>query len=237
MKLKQLLLVVVVSAATAVGSVWTYGKFNSKVSIVQASDQKLPANYAGFFDNIAEGSGSPVDFTKAANASVPTVVHIKTKIPARKVSNNLPRNRNNGNGMEDWFDQFFDFGPRIQPEQRASGSGVIISDDGYIVTNNHVISDGNNGIADEITVTLNENKKTFKAKVIGRDPSSDLAVLKVDGTGLPYMIYGNSDQVNLGQWVLAVGYPLTLEATVTAGIISGKGRQIGINRRQKRLPH
>ena len=236
MKLKQLLLVVVISAATAVGSVWTYGKLTTtKSSFVQSAENKVPANYAGFFDNVAKtGTGDPVDFTKAANAAVPAVVHIKTKIPAKKISNELPRNRSNG--MEDWFDQFFDFGPRIQPEQRASGSGVIISDDGYIVTNNHVISDGGTGVADEITVTMNENKKTFKAKVIGRDPSSDLAVLKVDGARLPYMIYGNSDNVNLGQWVMAVGYPLTLEATVTAGIISAKGRTIGINGRQSESP-
>jgi serine protease Do len=234
MKLKQLLLIVAVSAASAVGSVWTYEKLSPKQAIVHTADQKLPANYAGFFDNIAEGSGAPVDFTKAANASVPAVVHIQTKIPAKRISNELPRNRSNG--AEDWFEQFFDFGPRIRPEQRASGSGVIISDDGYIVTNSHVISDGATGVADEITVTLNENKRTYKAKVIGRDPSSDLAVLKVDATNLPYMIYGNSDQVNLGQWVLAVGYPLTLEATVTAGIVSAKGRQIGINSRQSNSP-
>jgi serine protease Do len=235
MKWKQLLLVVAVSASSAVGSVWTYGKLTSaKTSFVQSPDNKIPANYAGFFDNAATTAGDPIDFTKAANAAVPAVVHIKTKIPARKISNDLPRNR--GNSMEDLFDDFFNFGPRIQPEQRASGSGVIISEDGYIVTNNHVISDGGKGVADEITVTLNENKKTFKAKVIGRDPDSDLAVLKVDGTGLPYMIYGNSDNVNLGQWVLAVGYPLTLEATVTAGIISAKGRTIGINGRQSQSP-
>lgn len=229
------MLVVAVSAASAVGSVWTYGKLTSeKTSFVQSSDNKIPANYAGFFDNVATAGAGPVDFTRAANAAVPTVVHIKTKIPARRISNGLPRNRSNS--MEDLFDNFFNYGPRIQPEQRASGSGVIISDDGYIVTNNHVISDGGTGVAEEITVTLNENKKTFKAKVIGRDPSSDLAVLKVDGTGLPYMIYGNSDNVNLGQWVLAVGYPLTLEATVTAGIVSAKGRTIGINGRQSQSP-
>ncbi|MFI5132143.1 MAG: trypsin-like peptidase domain-containing protein, partial [Chitinophagales bacterium] len=125
--------------------------------------------------------------------------------------------------------------PQIQPEQRASGSGIIISDDGYIVTNNHVISDGANGVADEITVTLH-NKKVFKAKLVGRDPSSDIAVLKVDGSNLPYLIYGNSDNIKLGQWVLAVGYPLSLETTVTAGIISAKGRSIGINSRQSQTP-
>lgn len=234
MKWKQLLLIVGVSAASAVGSVWTYGKLtNQKTAFVQSTDSKLPVNYAGFFEN-ATGGAEPVDFTKAANAAVPAVVHIKTKIPAKKISNDLPRSRRN-NGMEDWFDQFFNFGPQIQPEQRASGSGVIISDDGYIVTNNHVISDGAEGVADEITVTLH-NKKVYKAKVIGRDPSSDIAVLKVDGTSLPYMVYGNSDNVKLGQWVLAVGYPLTLETTVTAGIVSAKSRYIGINSRQSSSP-
>jgi len=233
MKVKQLMLIVAVSAVTSVGSVWTYGKLTEKkVSFVHTADGKLPANYAGFFD----GSGQvadPIDFTKAANAAVPTVVHIKTKIPAKRLTNDLPRSR--GNTMEDLFEQFFDFGPRIRPEQRASGSGVIISDDGYIVTNNHVISDGSNGVAEEITVTMH-NKKTYKARVIGRDPSSDLAVLKIDGNGFPYMLFGNSDNVKLGQWVLAVGYPLTLETTVTAGIVSAKGRSIGINLRQSETP-
>ena len=137
--------------------------------------------------------------------------------------------------LDDWFNQFFDFGPTVIPEQRASGSGVIISEDGYIVTNNHVISDGDKGIASEITVTLH-NRKTYKAKVIGSDPNYDLAVLKIDGNNLPFMLYANSDDVQLGQWVLAVGYPLSLETTVTAGIVSAKGRTIGINSRQGQSP-
>lgn len=237
MKFKQLLLIVAISATSAVGSVWTYGKLTNKEQrgFVQGTttEIKLPANYAGYLDNVADnGAAEPVDFTKAANAAVPAVVHIKTKIPARKVSSNQ---RSRGNSMDDLFEQFFDMGPRVQPEQRASGSGVIIKDDGYIVTNNHVISDGANGVADEITVTMN-NKKTYKAKVIGRDPSSDIAVLKIEATNLPYIILGNSDNVKLGQWVLAVGYPLTLETTVTAGIVSAKGRSIGINGRQSDTP-
>ncbi|MEP6700764.1 MAG: trypsin-like peptidase domain-containing protein, partial [Bacteroidota bacterium] len=181
------------------------------------------------------GAGEPIDFTKAASSAVPAVVHIKTKIPAKKVNNQLPRNRNNS--MEDLFDQFFNnnYGPQIQPEQRASGSGVIISDDGYIITNNHVVSDGGTGIAEEITVTLH-NKKVYKARVIGHDASSDIAVLKIDGSGFPFLLYGNSDNVKLGQWVLAIGYPLTLETTVTAGIVSAKGRNIGINQRQSQTP-
>lgn len=233
MKWKQLLLIVAVSASSAVGSVWVAGKYFTKSpAIVQAPDGKVPVNYAGFYDNVA-GVGDPVDFTKAASAAVPAVVHIKTKIAAKRIGgNDLPRS--NRGSIEDYFDQFFG-GPQIQPEQRASGSGVIISEDGYIVTNNHVVSDGGTGMAEEITVTLS-NKKTFKAKVIGRDPSSDLAVLKIDGDNLPYMIYGNSDNVKLGQWVLAVGYPLTLETTVTAGIVSAKGRSIGINSRQSESP-
>lgn len=237
MKLKQLLLVVAVSAISALASVWIYSKVTRKQSsnFTQSANGNLPANYAGFFDN-PTGAGEPIDFTKAANAAVPAVVHIKTKIPAKKVSNQLPRNRG---GMEDLFEQFFGpgsgFGPQIQPEQRASGSGVIISEDGYIITNNHVVSDGGDGVADEITVTLH-NKKVYKARVIGKDPSSDIAVLKIDGSGFPFLLYGNSDNVKLGQWVLAIGYPLTLETTVTAGIVSAKGRNIGINGRQSATP-
>jgi Do/DeqQ family serine protease len=235
MKWKQVLLIVGVSAISAVGSVWLYGKYTRQQTVfTQTSETKLPANYAGYFEGVKFNAGEPIDFTKASAAAVPAVVHIKTKIPAKRVSNNLPRNRNNS--IDDWFNQFFDFGPTIIPEQKASGSGVLISADGYIVTNNHVIvnADGTN-IADEITVTLH-NKKTYKARVIGRDPSSDLAVLKIDASNLPFLLYGNSDNVQLGQWVLAIGYPLNLETTVTAGIISAKGRRIGINSRQSDSP-
>jgi Do/DeqQ family serine protease len=236
MKWKQILLVMSISAITSVASVWSYNKFFVKKDLVASSQSvgKMPANYAGFFEG-KDGAGDPVDFTKASAAAVPAVAHIKSKFPARRVSNELP-NRQRGNQMDDFFDQFFNFGPTVIPEQRASGSGVIISEDGYLVTNNHVISDEQTGkVADEITVTLS-NKKVYKARVIGKDPSSDLAVLKIDGTGLPYMIYGNSDDVKLGQWVLAVGYPLTLETTVTAGIVSAKARSIGINSRQSQTP-
>jgi len=114
--------------------------------------------------------------------------------------------------------------------QRASGSGVIISEDGYIVTNNHVIEEAN-----EITVTLN-NKKQYKAKLMGTDPSSDLALIKIEEKGLNFLLYGNSDNLKLGQWVLAVGYPLNLETTVTAGIVSAKARSLGLNSRKSNSP-
>lgn len=230
MNFKQILLTVAISAVTAISSIALYKHFSDDRTVIVGSAQNgLPINYAGFIDGKPSNAPDAIDFTKAANAAVPAVVHIKTKIPAKKVTNDLPRNRS----FDDFFDQFFGegFGPNIIPEQRASGSGVIISETGYIVTNNHVISNQTGGVADEITVTLS-NRKTFKAKVIGRDPSSDIAVLKIDSNALPFMVFGNSDNVQLGQWVLAVGYPLTLDATVTAGIVSATGRTIGINSRQ-----
>jgi len=233
MKFKNVLLIVAISSGSALASVWGYSKFAHKDFVAIQSEAKMPANYAGFFDGNVANAPINIDFTQAASTSVQAVVHIKTKIAAQKVSNELPRSNRNRGGLDDWFDQFFDFGPQMIPEQRASGSGVLISDDGYIVTNNHVISDQNGGVAGEIMVTLH-NKKTYKARLIGKDPSSDIAVLKIDGTGFPYMVYGNSDEVKLGQWVLAIGYPLTLETTVTAGIVSAKGRSIGINERQTR---
>lgn len=233
MKFKQVLLIVAISSITALASVWGFNKYNSAHNILLGGQASIPANYAGFFDN-GRGTGDPVDFSKAAASAVPAVVHIKTKIPAQRVTNELPNQRRGGGGVfDDWFNDFF--GPQIIPEQRASGSGVMISQDGYIVTNNHVISNGKDGVADEILITLH-NHKTYKAKVVGRDPSSDLAVLKVDGSNFPFMLYGNSDNVLVGQWILAVGYPLTLETTVTAGIVSAKGRTIGINSRQSESP-
>ena len=232
MKFNQVILTVAISAATAVGSVWGYNKFiKEEVISVGNFNGNVPANYTGFFDGKSAPAES-VDLSKAAIAAVPAVVHIKTKIAARKQTNNVPR----GRGMfDDFFDDLFGYGPNVIPEQRASGSGVLVSEDGYIVTNNHVISDGGNGTASEVMVTLH-NKKTYKAKLIGRDPSSDLAVLKIEGNKFPFLVYGNSANIQLAQWVLAVGYPLTLETTVTAGIVSATGRSININRRQSETP-
>ena len=237
MKWKQILATTALSATTALATVWTYDRINNRngSGFEGVSTGKLPANYAGFLENAANNANASVDFTKASQAAVQAVVHIKTKTPAKRITNQLPRSRG---GFDDMFEQFFGegfFGPQVKPEQRASGSGVLISEDGYIVTNNHVISDGDNGVAAEINVTLN-NKKTYPARLIGKDPSSDIAVLKIDGTGFPYMLYGNSDQLKLGQWVLAIGYPLSLETTVTAGIVSAKGRSIGVNGRQSDTP-
>ncbi len=166
---------------------------------------KQPVQFASY---TGEGTEAPCDFTKAADMSIHAVVHVKT----------FYSNKNSYNP----FDPFGFWGqPRNQP-QEASGSGVIITDDGYIVTNNHVVDD-----AEKVEVTLNDNR-TFTAKVIGTDPSTDLALVKIDEKGLPFIVYGNSDNLKVGEWVLAVGNPFNLTSTVTAGIVSAKARNIGI---------
>ncbi|HVZ96998.1 MAG TPA: trypsin-like peptidase domain-containing protein [Chitinophagaceae bacterium] len=229
MKAKYILLTVLISAATTLAVIFGYDKLHQKFNNPNLQGFNLPSNYkyAGFFDSNGNGNGGPIDFTVAANAAIPAVVHVKTKTNPRPVSNNLP-NQNPFSqlfgGDDDLFNQFFGNG-RLQhmyPEM-GMGSGVIISPDGYIVTNNHVVAG-----ADEVTVTLSD-RKTYTAKVIGADPSYDLAVIKINANNLPFMLYGNSGDVKIGQWVLAIGYPLTLDATVTAGIISAKSRTLGLN--------
>lgn len=178
-----------------------------------------------------EIAGQPVDLTYAADKALPAVVHIKyvqnSKVKTIEVQSNP---------FDDFFMDPFGFfgnpyggqgGTRKQkvqtPKREATGSGVIISSDGYIVTNNHVVSG-----ADELTVTLEDNRE-FNAKIVGTDPSTDLALIKVDGKNLPTLPIGNSDDIKVGEWVIAVGNPYGLNNTVTAGIISAKARSIGAN--------
>lgn len=153
------------------------------------------------------------DFTKVADLTVHAVVHIKSYYSE--------------SSMQQFHDPLYEFfgGPRFKaPDDmpQSSGSGVIISADGYITTNNHVIED-----ADKVEVVL-EDKRSFFATVVGRDPSTDLALLKIDATGLPFLVFVNSDDVRVGQWVMAVGNPMNLTSTVTAGIVSAKGRSLNI---------
>lgn len=231
MNWKSVFLIAGISAITSVASVWTIGKVYNRNSYELQESGKLPANYASFVENKSEVGTEQVDFSGAAGAATPAVVHIKTKINARTVTNSRQRSP-----FADLFgDEFFGdmFGnPRTMqmPEQRASGSGVVITKDGYIVTNNHVIES-----ADEINVTL-PNKKSYKAELVGADPSTDLAVLKITAESLPYVAWGNSDEVKLGQWVLAIGYPWSLDVTVTAGIVSAKARSLGLNSRKSNTP-
>lgn len=163
---------------------------------------------------------APGDFSTAAEAVTPTVVHIRTTVTRTVRQQQVP----------DIFRDFFGDelgqgqgrGQQRRQQGEASGSGVIISKDGYIVTNNHVVQD-----ADKVEVIMTD-KRSFTAKVIGTDPLTDLAVIKVEANNLPAITLGDSDALRLGEWVLAVGYPLDLESTVTAGIVSAKGRRIGI---------
>ena len=231
MNWKNVLAIVAISAGTTIASIWGYGKLvQPEISSGLQATNQLPVNYAGFFNNAAN-NGSAVDFTPSATTATPSVVHIKTRTKARQATVQEQRRQRNPffDDFGDMFGDFFGGGPRVIPEQRASGSGVIITQDGYIVTNNHVINE-----ADEINVTL-ANKKTYKATLVGADASTDLAVIKIEGKGLPYLVYGNSDDAKLGQWVLAIGYPLLLDVTVTAGIVSAKARSIGVNRQQSSM--
>ena len=177
-------------------------------------------------------AGQPVDLTYAAEKALPSVVYIKS------VQNSKVQTIEYSDPFEDFFsDPFGGFFGRGQgqgnngkrqrqvqtPKRAAAGSGVIISADGYIVTNNHVV-DG----ADELTVSLTDNKE-YSARIIGADKTTDLALIKIDGKNLPAITIANSDDVRVGEWVLAVGNPLGLNNTVTAGIISAKARTLGAN--------
>ena len=152
------------------------------------------------------------DFIEPANKSIHAVVHIKTEY-SRK------------NSMYDNFFDFHDFfgdSPYKNSPLQGAGSGVIISPDGYIVTNNHVVQD-----ASKIEIVLND-KRSYEGTIVGTDPSTDLAVVRIKETNLPFLTYGNSDEVQIGEWVLAVGNPFNLTSTVTAGIVSAKARNINI---------
>jgi serine protease Do len=161
-----------------------------------------------------QGEGK-TDFIAASSIATPAVVHIKTEVEAK-----TSRGGQRRNDVFPFPELFEDFGQR-GPSQ-SSGSGVIISSDGYIVTNNHVI-DG----ADKVQVVLNDNR-TYTANIIGTDPSTDLALVKISESNLPTLKFGNSDKLQVGEWVLAVGNPFNLTSTVTAGIVSAKGRSLNI---------
>ena len=189
------------------------GRASSEVSGTEAT---LSASDYGFQNAaLSVGQrpiGSAPDLTPAAEASVKAVVHIKVQKEQRVEQQQ----------MMDPFEFFFGGDPRNNSRRSQPvvgyGSGVIISNDGYIMTNNHVVDGG-----DEIKVTLNDNR-TFKAKLVGADSGSDIALLKIEGSDFPTIPFGNSDNLRLGEWVLAVGNPFNLTSTVTAGIVSAKSR-------------
>ncbi len=172
-------------------------------------------------------AAQPVDLTYAAEKALPAVVHIKY------LQNSKVKTVEMEADPFDFFDPFGFFGNpgnggkqkrRVQtPKREGAGSGVIISSDGYIVTNNHVVEG-----ADELTVTLDDNRE-FSARIIGTDKTTDLALIKIDGKDLPTLTIGDSNELKVGEWVLAVGNPFNLKSTVTAGIVSAKARTIGVS--------
>jgi serine protease Do len=221
MKRSHTLLLIAISLVCATTIAALYIKFTgAKQVIVSSAEQRIPV-FAKYSAEPEQSAPIAADFTIAASLVVPSVVHIKTKAAARTA--------NGTNGSDN---RFRDFGSEFNPTiRRGSGSGVVISSDGYILTANQVITDRRGNLPEEITVTLN-NSKTHTARLIGRNVVNDVAVLKIDGKDLPHLVFANGDEVHTGQWVLAVGYPLTLEATITAGIISATGNNMGYTGRR-----
>jgi len=216
MKAKKILATFLVAATGgffAIGATFFVSKINHKRISVQPETPVQLASYSS-----SRPLSGNVDFVNAAALSVHAVVHITTEYQQK----NSIYDDFYGGALDPWG--FFN-NPNFQYKQepiKASGSGVILSDDGYIVTNNHVVQD-----ASSIEVTLND-KRTYDAKIIGTDPGTDLALIKIDEKELPFLAYGNSDSVKVGEWVLAVGNPFNLTSTVTAGIISAKARNLNI---------
>ena len=180
--------------------------FSNAQNPIENNHQKLPK------------TSHYVDLTEAAEHSIQAVVHIKTEF---KQKNSAWDSYFSGSFWEEFFGML-PYGNTNDYPVQAAGSGVIIAADGYIITNNHVVED-----AEKITVTLND-KREFNATLVGTDAEADLALIKIEETNLPFLTFGNSDQVRIGEWVLAVGNPFNLTSTVTAGIVSAKARNLNI---------
>ena len=211
MNAKKVFYTFAIAVISAVTGVYVYSHINKSEPKIITIQEEVPA--VGQFASTQVQAGLP-DLTVAAERSVHAVVHVKTRSRGKDVYS--------GNPFYDFF-----FGPgsgyRQQPQPvMGAGSGVILTKDGYIVTNNHVIDN-----AEEIEVTLND-RRTFSATLVGADPTSDIALIKIEADELPFVPYGNSDDLKVGEWVLAVGNPFNLTSTVTAGIVSAKARSINI---------
>lgn len=204
----------VVAISGSVAGVAIYKSFfeEPQTQYVTFSEPDVRPTFSRFTEAI---DSNPTSFVQAAKKSLPAVVYIKSRYALKR-----PDNQSDffSNPFKDFFDEYENKSPRGM----ASGSGVLISKDGYIATNYHVIED-----ADELEVTLFDNR-TLKAKVIGADPNTDLALIKIEGRNFPNLDFGSSDNVEVGEWVLAVGNPMDLTSTVTAGIVSAKGRNINL---------
>jgi serine protease Do len=218
MKGKYLLGALFMALLGASIALFAYTKIVVKPSLAVLKDSsKVEVRDAQAYLTSLQMQEGQIDFTYAAEQTVHAVVHVHTKTMMGSQADNP---------IMEWF-----YGDRNSKPREVSGygSGVIISVDGYIITNNHVVEN-----AESVDVTLND-KRTFTAKVIGRDPGSDIALLKIKAENLPFIKYGDSDQLRLGEWVLAVGNPFNLTSTVTAGIVSAKGRSLNLNEGDYRI--
>jgi len=205
MKFKYLLGALLMAIFGAALALFAYTKLIDKPAIAATKDSsRIDVQQAKAYLTSLQTQEGQIDFTYAAEQTVHAVVHVHIKMAGSP-----------DNPIMQWF-----YGDRNskQREVNGYGSGVIISSDGYIITNNHVVES-----AESVDVTLND-KRTYTAKVIGRDPASDIALLKIKADNLPFIKYGDSEALKLGEWVLAVGNPFNLTSTVTAGIVSAKGR-------------
>lgn len=215
---KTLLALLVVAGVSSATSIALFSTLQDKSETTSINADTDPSAYATptTFTPVVSRPAVETDFTRAAASTVNAVVSIK--------STTMQQQRSSGSMEEELFRYFFGQGRRdYTPQPRVGmGSGVIISEDGYIVTNNHVIDQAN-----KIEVTLND-KRSFEATLIGCDPVTDLALLKIDAEKLPIVRFGDSDKLQVGEWVLAVGNPFQLNSTVTAGIVSAKSRNLGM---------
>jgi len=219
-KILSLLAVGTIGGLVAIG-IYTYVSKPSSSSAVELNNEQRAMAFAALRD---AQTGNSIDFVQAAELATPSVVYIKTTITSNQANRQGP---GGASPFPDFFDFFGEHGFKFdmpQGPQGASGSGVILTADGYIATNNHVVQD-----ADKIEVTLND-KRTYIADLVGTDPTTDLALLKINEKELPFMPTGNSDSMKVGEWVIAVGNPMNLSSTVTAGIVSAKGRSLNLLR-------
>jgi serine protease Do len=217
MKGKTLITTLFIAILGALIGLFVYTRFLDKDRLVtgEDKDKKLTEEDARYTSLVQQQGVN--DFTYAAELTVHAVVYVRTKAT---VSSPYPN---------PLYEFFYGPGTNRPRDVEGAGSGVIVTADGYIVTANHVIDE-----ADEVEVTLNDKRK-FSAEVVGRDPSTDIALLKIKATGLPFIKFGDSDAIRLGEWVLAVGNPFNLTSTVTAGIVSAKGRSLGLLDDQYRI--
>ncbi|QHT69291.1 trypsin-like serine protease [Rhodocytophaga rosea] len=204
--MKQTLKVLVLSFIAGISGAYTFEQFQPDEPKPGVQNQ-LPLQQASNRETYTNALAVTPDFVAASALSTPSVVYIKTASTAY--------------AQQDFFDFFFGGGGTREQKVISSGSGVIFTSDGYIVTNNHVIENAT-------TIEVIHSKRSYVAKLVGTDPSTDLAILKIEGKNLPNAKLGRSKDVQVGEWVLAVGNPFNLESTVTAGIVSAKGRNINI---------